>query len=64
MEPRILLYRWFAKTYGWTPDQVEAAPLEVQQWFPLIEEAAQEAQDFLTRQEMNAAKGAAGPRRR
>jgi hypothetical protein len=51
MDPKLLVWRFFAKTYGWTPDQVEEAPLDVQTWFPLIEEAVHEAQEFLSKAE-------------
>jgi|1185.fasta_scaffold83427_3 hypothetical protein len=56
----MLTWRWFAKVYGWTPDQVEELPLEARDWLPLIEEAAHEASDFLSRQ---AAQTSVGPRR-
>lgn len=62
MDPQIMIWRWFAKTYHWDVDQVENAPIEVQHWFPLIEDAAHEAHEFLAKQEMNSAK--AGPRKR
>ena len=39
MPGHILTERWFAKTYGWTPDVVRKLPLESLRWFPLIEQA-------------------------
>ena len=45
----MLLYHFFAITYGWTPDQVEDAPLEVQTWFPLINNAMNRAQQKLAK---------------
>ncbi len=51
MPLHVLTWRWFAKVYGWDPTQVERAPLEVQTWFPLIEEAESRATEILTQQE-------------
>lgn len=56
MDPRMLLWRFFAKNYGWTPDQVEEAPLDVQTWFPLIENAASQAQEKMAKQEAKSAR--------
>ena len=36
--------RWYAKTYGWTPDQVAELPIEEYEWLPVIEMADAEAQ--------------------
>lgn len=35
----MLIERWFARQYGWTPSQVRALPLETLHWFPIIEQA-------------------------
>lgn len=39
----MLTYRWFARQYGWTPDQVDELPIEAWEWLPLIEQAADDA---------------------
>ena len=39
MPVRVLILWQFATSYGWTPQQTESAPLEVLEWFPLIERA-------------------------
>jgi hypothetical protein len=39
MPAMLLTYRWYAKTYGWTPDQVDELPADVVIWFPAIEQA-------------------------
>jgi hypothetical protein len=44
MPPRILLTRWFAKMYNWTPAQVDELPVECYDWLPAIETAQYEAQ--------------------
>lgn len=38
----MLVYRWFAATYQWTPDQVDALPLDAFTWLMPIEMAADE----------------------
>ena len=43
MPPELLTKRWFAKVYGWSPQQLEQADLDILTWFPLIEEAEQHA---------------------
>ena len=43
MPQGVLLYRWYAKTYGWTPDQVRELPADVFDWLPAIEIADAEA---------------------
>ena len=35
----MLSWRWFAASYGWTPDQVGELPLDTLPWWPVIEEA-------------------------
>jgi hypothetical protein len=40
---RMLHYRWFAKIYGWTPEQVDGLPPEAIDWLPAIENAMDEA---------------------
>ena len=40
----MLIYRWFAKMYGYTPEQVREAITEDElEWFPKIEQAEAEA---------------------
>ena len=40
----MLTYRWFAKTYGWTPEQVRECLTEDEfEWIPKVETAAQRA---------------------
>lgn len=51
MPLHMLTWRWFAKTYGWDPEQVSRLPLEVFTWFPLIEEAEARATEILHKQE-------------
>lgn len=45
MNPGVLWYRWFAKQYGWTPDQVDELPVEFYDWAPVIETADSEASE-------------------
>lgn len=42
----MLLYRYFAKMYQWTPQQVDDLPLEALEWLPVIETAAMAAAEF------------------
>lgn len=58
MPPQMLTWRWYAKVYGFTPEQVEELPLDVLVWFPVIEEAEASAQETLHRQEMRAQQAA------
>jgi len=46
MPPRMLSYRWFAKVYGWTPDQVDELPMDAWEWMPRIEAAEARAQEL------------------
>jgi hypothetical protein len=39
MPVRVLILWQFATAYGWTTSETESAPLEVLDWFPLIERA-------------------------
>lgn len=43
MPPEMLWFRWFAKTYGWTPDQVRDLDLDFFEWLPVIEAADHQA---------------------
>jgi hypothetical protein len=45
MPSELLTKRFFAAKYGWTPDQVDDAPLDVLTWFPLIEEGVARAEE-------------------
>jgi hypothetical protein len=47
----MLTKRWFAKNYGWDPEQVSRLDLEDLTWLPLIEDAVGVAQDRLQKQE-------------
>jgi hypothetical protein len=56
MPPRALMYRFFAKVYGWTQRQVnEDISLEMYDWYPRIERGEAGAQEMKER----AAKAAA-----
>jgi hypothetical protein len=58
----MLTYRWFAKTYGWTPDQVrEHLTEEEYEWLPKVETAAIRAAED---QQKAAAREARGKQRR
>ena len=35
----MLAYRFFAKTYGWTPGQVDELPESAYEWLPKVEQA-------------------------
>jgi hypothetical protein len=39
----MLTYRWFAKAYNFTPDQVDGLPPQALKWLPVIEDAADHA---------------------
>lgn len=54
MPPDIFLKRWFAKTYGWTPQQVDDLSLDELSWLPLIEQAHDEAIREMSEQQMRA----------
>jgi hypothetical protein len=43
MPPEMLTYRFFAKNYRFTPDEVRELYLEEAEWLPLVELAAGEA---------------------
>jgi hypothetical protein len=45
MPVEVLMERWFAQSYGWTPDQVAVLPLRVLDWFPMIERAQSIAEE-------------------
>lgn len=62
LRPQVLVWRWFAKMYGFTPDQVDQLPLDALTWFPIVEEAAEEAQKRITQQEMRATQQSHGRR--
>ncbi len=51
----MLVWRWWAKVYGFTPRQVGELPLAALTWFPLIEEAEAAATEQLQKQEQRAA---------
>lgn len=58
----VLVNWWFARTYGWSPDQVGELDLEYLTWLPLIEQAAAHAQELRQRQEERARAGGRGTR--
>lgn len=43
MPPELITFRFFAKAYSWTPDQVRSLSVEELEWLPLIEVAVSEA---------------------
>jgi hypothetical protein len=61
MPPIMLTWRWFARMYHWPPEVVDALPLDVLTWFPVIEDAENAAQEYLQKQENQAqTRGRAG----
>jgi hypothetical protein len=44
MPSRVLISRWYAKMYHWTPEQVGELPVEEYDWLPALEIAEYEAQ--------------------
>lgn len=58
MPPRMLTYRWFAKMYGFTEEDVnERMSLEALEWFPVIEEAEQRAAEIKEKQARRESQG-------
>jgi hypothetical protein len=57
MPPFMLAYRFFAREYGWTPDQVDEVDAEHIDWLMLIEEAAAEAQRIASKPKPDPGKG-------
>lgn len=51
MPPDIIAKRFFAKTYQFTEEQTEESSLDALIWFPLIEEAEDNAIKVKQRQE-------------
>jgi hypothetical protein len=51
MPHQMLLERWYAKNYGFTPTEVGELSLEQLTWFPLIEEAINRATEKLQKLE-------------
>jgi hypothetical protein len=60
MPQQVLMHRYFAKTYGWTPQQVEELPLADLNWLPIIEEAEQRV---IERYNREASRASSSPRR-
>ncbi len=50
MPPEVMLYRWFGKTFGWTPQQVRELPLDCLNWLPVLEEAETLVQERLNKE--------------
>lgn len=46
MPPEMLTYRWWAKLYKFTPDEVDDLPPQALKWFPVIEDAADHAAEL------------------
>jgi len=54
----MLTYRWFAKMYGWTPEQVREAISEDElEWFPKIEQAEAQAAEIKQKQAARESQG-------
>lgn len=51
----MLVDRWFARTYGWTPDQVSELPLEDYEWLPVVEQAWMRVEQLLHQREQRMA---------
>lgn len=47
----MLIYHWFAKTYRWTPRQVDELYLEETEWLPMIGQASSLAEEVLQSEE-------------
>lgn len=63
MTPAVWTYRWWAKTYGFTPKQVrEEVDLDCFHWLPVIEEAIDKASERA--QKAASAKESSAPTRR
>jgi hypothetical protein len=45
------IYRFYAQNYHWTPDVVDRLSLYQMEWFPIMEEAANDAQEVIQDQE-------------
>ena len=61
MPARMLSYRFFAKTYGWTPRQVDELPELAYEWLPKVEQAHGRVTQM---KQEEAAREAQNPRRR
>ena len=57
----MLSYRFFAKTYGWTPGQVDELPELAYEWLPKVEQAHGRVMQM---KQEEAAREAQNPRRR
>jgi hypothetical protein len=62
MPSEVMLYRWYAKTFSWTPQQVRELPLDCFNWFPIIEEAENLLQERLNKEASRSSSQASGPR--
>jgi hypothetical protein len=51
MAPHMLTYRFFAKAYGWTPEQVNSLTEEEYEWLLKIEEGHVRALELKQRRE-------------
>jgi hypothetical protein len=43
-------YNWYAKTFQWDPEKVDNLSLDLIEWFPLVAEAAAEADEVFQKQ--------------
>lgn len=44
------MYNWFARAHDWSPRMVDELELEEVEWLPLMEEAAQQAQETIQKE--------------
>lgn len=58
MPRRALMYRWYARTYGW-PQRVvdEEISVEMYEWYPLIEEGEARGEKLRQKQEAHESRG-------
>jgi hypothetical protein len=57
----MLSYRFFAKAYGWTPEQVDSLPEPAYEWLPKVEQAHSRVAEM---KQKAAAREAGGKQRR
>jgi hypothetical protein len=46
MPPGMLTKRWFAKVYGWPSEVVKRIPLDEVEWYSIIEQAQDRADNL------------------
>ena len=47
---KMLLYNWFRRTANWHPREVDELYLDELEWFPIVEEAIQDAVDRISKE--------------